>query len=196
MTPLTFRLATPDDGPSIQDLVQSAFRAADTRKNWTADLELGRNFSVELESVLATIKKPNRGILLAFTGVTAGTDTLQSENGSEHLVASVEITKKSPKRARFSLFAVHHQFQQGGIGRRVLAQAELYCQEKWGSVIFELDALSTREELIAWYERQGYEQTGMLTSFPVQIYPDLDLSHNLAFVEMEKCVKLEVQVQG
>ncbi|KAJ6015001.1 hypothetical protein N7540_009592 [Penicillium herquei] len=190
MIPLTFRLATPDDAPSIQNLVQSAFRAADTRKNWTADLELGRNFSVEVDSVLATIEKPNQGILLAFTGVTG---TPESENGSAQLVASVEVTKKSPSRARFSLFAVHHEYQQAGIGRRVLAQAELYCREKWGSVIFELDALSTREELIAWYERQGYEQTGMLTSFPVQIYPDLHLSHDLAFVEMEKRVKVRVQ---
>ncbi|KAJ5621243.1 hypothetical protein N7528_006026 [Penicillium herquei] len=194
MIPLTFRLATPDDAPSIQDLIQTAFRAADTRKNWTADLELGRDFSVEISSVLNTIQKPNQGILLAFTGVTAG--GTPSDNESEHLVASVEITKKGPTRARFSLFSVRHEYQQAGIGRRVLAQAELYCREKWGPVIFELDALSTREQLIAWYERQGYEQTGMQTSFPVELYPDLDLSCDLAFVEMEKRVEVEVEVQA
>lgn len=177
MTMLKFRLAAQNDAPSIQELVQSAFRAEDTRKDWTADMSLGRNFSVKTEEVLATIAHPDKAILIALT-----------DDHFENLVASIEISKRGNDHARFSMISVGQAYQQAGVGRRVLAYAEQYCQENWGSLAFELNALSTRQELIAWYERRGYRKTGETSAFPVEKFPSLALPEDMCFVELEKAL--------
>ncbi|KAJ6006514.1 hypothetical protein N7451_004458 [Penicillium sp. IBT 35674x] len=176
MADLHFRIATPTDAPSIQQLVQSAFRAEDSRKDWTADMALGRSFTVLVEDVKTTIAKPECAILLAFT----------KDHDHDVLVASIDMTKRASDHVRFSMVAVHQDYQQAGIGRRVLAYAEKYSQQEWGATITGLNALSTRQELIAWYLRCGYQKTGEETPFPKEKFPHLAMPEDLRFVEMTK----------
>ncbi|KAJ6103210.1 hypothetical protein N7486_005637 [Penicillium sp. IBT 16267x] len=176
MADLHFRIATPTDAPSIQQLVQSAFRAEDSRKNWTADMALGESFTISVEDVKTTIAKPDCAILLAFT----------KDQGREVLVASIDMIKRANDHARFAMVAVNHNYQQAGIGRRVLAYAEEYSRQEWGVTTFELNALSTRQELIAWYLRRGYQKTGEESPFPRDKFPHLALPEDMCFVEMVK----------
>ncbi|KAF4200469.1 hypothetical protein CNMCM8927_003036 [Aspergillus lentulus] len=170
---LEYRLATPDDAPQIQQLVQSAFRTQDSRPNWTGDTALAAGFSIGVEEILTIITKPDSAFLIA-------TDT----NGV--LVASIGISRHSADFARLFLLAVSDEFQRGGIGRQVLAYAESYCQRIWGVNKGSLNALSNRLELILWYMRRGYRRTGELTPFPVQRVEGSALHEDLCFVEMEK----------
>ncbi|KAJ5802298.1 uncharacterized protein N7503_004748 [Penicillium pulvis] len=176
MADLHFRIATPADAPSIQQLVQSAFRAEDSRKDWTADMALGRSFTISVEDVKTTISKPECAILLAFT----------KDHDLDVLVASIDMTKRANDHARLSMVAVHQDYQQAGIGRRVLAYAEEYSQQEWGATTSELNALSTRQELIAWYLRRGYQKTGEESPFPTEKFPQLALPEDMCFVEMTK----------
>ncbi|KAJ5088077.1 acyl-CoA N-acyltransferase [Penicillium angulare] len=172
---LQFRLATPEDAPSIRELVEYAFRAEDTRENWTADMELGRNFRVRLEDVLATISHPDKAIIIAV-----------SDNETKDLVASIDVSKREADTARLAMIAVNGVYQQSGVGRQVVDYAEKYCHETWGSTKAGLNAVSTRRELIAWYERRGYRKTGEFSPFPREAFPHLVLAEDLCFVEMEK----------
>ncbi|KAJ5946760.1 N-acetyltransferase GNAT family [Penicillium verhagenii] len=176
MADLHFRIATPNDAPSIQQLVQSAFRAEDSRKDWTADMELGKSFTVSVEEVQTVITNPDSVILLAFT----------KDHDRENLVASVYTVKRQNNSARFSMVAVNQNYQQAGVGRRLLAYAEEYSRQTWGVTKLALNALSTRQALIAWYLRQGYQKTGEESLFPREKFPDLDLPEGMCFVEMEK----------
>ncbi|KAJ5939394.1 acyl-CoA N-acyltransferase [Penicillium verhagenii] len=176
MADLHFRIATLNDAPSIQQLVQSAFRAEDSRKDWTADMELGKSFTVSVEEVKTVITNPDSVILLAFT----------KDNDQEILVASMDTVKRPNNSARFSMVAVNQNYQQAGVGRRALAYAEEYSQQTWGVTTLGLNALSTRQELIAWYLRQGYRKTGEESPFPTEKFPHLDLPEDMCFVEMEK----------
>ncbi|RHZ47426.1 GNAT family N-acetyltransferase [Aspergillus thermomutatus] len=173
---LHYRLATPADTPQIQQLVQSAFRAEDSRPNWTGDTTLSSSFRIEVEEILATITSPDSAILLA-------TDS----HGV--LVASIGISRRSADLARFFMLAVDEGYQRGGVGRRVLAYAEEYCQRVWGVSKGGLNALSTRRELILWYMRCGYRRTGELASFPVERFEGIALPGDLCFVELEKDLK-------
>jgi ribosomal protein S18 acetylase RimI-like enzyme len=175
--PLQFRIATPEDASAIQQLVQSAFQAADTRQDWTADMELNIRFRVAVEEVMPRITNPNSAIVMAFT---------TTENGNQALVASVEVAKRSDDLARLSMLAVNQHHQRGGIGREILTYAEKYCQHQWGVTKFGLDALSTRQALIAWYMRRGYQKTGETVPFPVEKFSDLALPGDLCFVQLEK----------
>lgn len=169
---LQFRIATPDDAARLQQLVQSSFRAEDSRPRWTADMELGRRFRVDVGDILANITKPDSA-------------TLMATDSDGVLVASVEACKRSANLARFSMLAVDPQHQRGGIGRQLLAYAEDYSRRAWGVKKLGLNALSTREELILWYMRCGYQRTGELTPFTVQI-DGVALPDDLCFVELEK----------
>ncbi|EEA24048.1 N-acetyltransferase, GNAT family, putative [Talaromyces marneffei ATCC 18224] len=175
-TNLQFRIATPEDAPAIQQLVQSAFQAADTRQDWTADMELNIRFRVAVEEVMPRITNQNSAVIVAF---------ITTENG-EALVASVEVAKRSDALARVSMLAVDQHHQQGGIGRAILTYAERYSQQEWGVTKFGLDALSTRQALIAWYMRRGYQKTGETAPFPVERFSDLALPGDLCFVQLEK----------
>jgi GNAT superfamily N-acetyltransferase len=170
---LQFRVATPNDAAQLQQMVQSAFRAEDSRERWTADMDLSSRFRIEVEEVMTNITKPDGAILMA-------TD----ENGD--LMASIGISKHSADLARLFLLAVDQHHQRGGIGRQVVAYAEDYCRQAWGIHKLGLNALSTREELISWYIRCGYRKTGELTPFLDKRITGVALPDDMCFVELEK----------
>ncbi|KAJ6443660.1 GNAT family acetyltransferase [Purpureocillium lavendulum] len=169
---LRFRVATIEDAPQVQQLVQAAFSAPDKRQGWTADMELGARFRIEIEEVAATIAKPGSVILMALVG--------------DDFVASAEVIHRGNGHARLSMLSVDQRHQCGGMGRLVLAHAEAYCLQTWGASTMELNALSTRHKLIAWYQRRGYEPTGETSPFPRDKFSDLALPEDMCFVELEK----------
>lgn len=172
---LHFRIATLDDAPQLHAMVESAFRAEDSRQDWTADMKLGECFRLDIKEVITQINKPDGEILMAIDNNNA-------------LVGSVDVFKRSDDLARISMLAVDQSYQRGGIGRQVLAYAEDYCQKTWGVNKLGLNALSTRRELIMWYMRRGYEKTGETWPFPRDRVTELDLPEDLCFVELEKDV--------
>lgn len=177
---LQFRIATSDDAAQIQNLIQSAFRTEDTRARWTGSTELASQFHISVDEVLANINKPDYTVLVA-------TDPTNSSNDGA-IVASVECVRQrtATDLARLSMFAVDSSRQRSGLGRAVLARAEDYCRREWGVTRLGLNALSTREELISWYVRCGFERTGATSAFPRERFPALDLPEDLCFVELEK----------
>ncbi|OIW35709.1 putative N-acetyltransferase, GNAT family, partial [Coniochaeta ligniaria NRRL 30616] len=170
---LHFRIATTEDAPRIQQLVESSFRAEDSRPQWTADMSLGRQFRMDVKFVIAAITNPESAILIAC-------------DDEDMLVASVEVTKRGTDLARLAMLAVDERHQRGGIGRRVLDYADDYCRSTWGVKKIGLNALSTRKELIMWYMRCGYQQTGELTPFRPRGGDEVAIPDGLSFVELEK----------
>ncbi|KAK1721344.1 acetyltransferase [Colletotrichum acutatum] len=171
---VTFRRATKDDAPQVAQLVEAAFRAEDSRADWTADMELGRSFRYSADEVLATINNPDAVVLMGFDfhGV---------------LAASVQIVfKRVAKMARIAMLSVNPQLQRSRIGRQALGSAEEYAWQHYDIKRFGLNALSSRRKLLAWYERCGYQRTGETSPFPVDRFPRLDLPKDLCFIELEK----------
>jgi ribosomal protein S18 acetylase RimI-like enzyme len=64
------------------------------------------------------------------------------------------------------MFSVSPLAQGIGIGKKMLAAADDYARKHNCSSIY-MTVISVREELIAWYERHGYEKTGKVLPFPV-----------------------------
>ncbi|KAK2596708.1 hypothetical protein QQS21_006223 [Conoideocrella luteorostrata] len=172
-TSLHFRKATPDDASSIQRLVEGAFRTYDTRPEWTGNAELASAFRLDESEVKAKIENPD-------------VVTLMGLDSSNALVASIEVSKRGAEVGRLSMIAVDDRYQRGGVGKQVLAYAEDYCRAAWGVKMFSLNALSTREALMAWYMRRGYSKTGETSPFPRERFPGMELPDDMCFVEMEK----------
>jgi ribosomal protein S18 acetylase RimI-like enzyme len=170
---LYFRIASPADATQVKELVESAFRAEDSRPNWTGDMLLPSNFSLGIEDVSKAINHPDGAVLIAM-------------HEDNVLVASIQVSKRGLDYARLAWLAVDPRAHRGGIGRQVLEYAEAYCRKTWGVTRLGLDALSTREALISWYLRRGYRKTGELVPFPKKEVNGVALPDDLCFVEMEK----------
>lgn len=172
---LNFRTASADDASALQRLIQAAFRAEDSRQGWVADTALNARFTIDIAHIAKTITEPDSDFLIA-------------SNKAGDIVATIAVSKRDPDHARIFMLAVDQRWQQGGLGRQVLAYAEQYCQRTWGVTRLGLDALSTRQELISWYLRRGYLKTGEMKPFPRDAYSDLDLPEDLVFVQFEKSI--------
>jgi ribosomal protein S18 acetylase RimI-like enzyme len=173
---LTFRIATEADASRLQQLIESAFRADDSREGWTDDLGLSSSFRIDVQEVLAMIAKPDTVMLMAT-------------NDEKALVGSIGTAKRDANHARLFMLAVDSSQQHGGIGRQVLAYAEDYCRQTWGVSTLCLNALSNRIQLVSWYSRHGYEKTGETSPFPREKFEKLALPEDLCFVEFEKVLR-------
>lgn len=147
--PLTFRKATPADVPALLALVKSAYRGEDSRQGWTTEADLVADERIDGAGLLAKITAPGSAVLLATTTATAA---------AEDLLACCEVLRHSAPSdlSYFGLFAVSPTLQNGGIGRKVLAEAERYAREEMGAARMEMTVVWLREELISWYVRRGY----------------------------------------
>ncbi|KAL2264538.1 hypothetical protein VTJ83DRAFT_7048 [Remersonia thermophila] len=166
--PLRFRVATPDDAPIIQPLVQSAYRGDESRQGWTTEADILVGNRIDVAGVVEKITNPNGVVLLA---TTASQDDLEKEIP----IACCELTRiasskarDSPPKAYFGMFAVSPRSQGRGIGRQVLAQAESHARDVWGASHLEMTVVCGRDELVAWYERRGFRRTGETRPFPVE----------------------------
>ena len=178
MAELNFRVAKKEDAAQIQNLVQSSFRAVDTRPDWTGNTELAAHFKLSIDEVLSNLAREDTVTLNAVTN--------DGKDNTETLVATIDVSKRDSDVGRLSMIAVDERFQQGGIGRKVLAYAENYCRDTWHVRKFSLNALSTRPALVEWYLRRGYRKTGETAAFPRERFSEIELPDNMCFIEMEK----------
>lgn len=150
-SPLTVRKATPADIPTLLALVKSAYRGDDSRQGWTTEADLVADERIDEAGLLAKITAPGSTVLLATTNHNATAE-------EEDLLACCEVVRHAPPSdlSYFGLFAVNPRLQNGGIGRKVLAEAERFAREEMGAARMEMTVVWLREELIAWYVRRGY----------------------------------------
>ncbi|MDH5425690.1 MAG: GNAT family N-acetyltransferase [Gammaproteobacteria bacterium] len=148
---LTYRLAVKADIDNIVKLVESAYRGDSSRQGWTTEADFIAGQRTDRQEIMEILAKPDHVILLC--------------EYRSRLMASVQLNRDSAK-AYLGMFAVEPPKQGQGIGLSLLKQAESYVLKEWGSVALNMRVISTREELINWYCRHGYEKTGKSTPFP------------------------------
>ena len=170
---ISFAIARDEHVEAIVELVQSAYRGDKSRKGWTTEADFLDGQRVDSEMVQALIDGDAGVVLIAMRG--------------GQLSGCCELSMMGEDLAYLGMFAVDPSQQAGGIGRRILAEAQLYCQEQWGARQLSITVIDIREELIAWYERQGFVRTGRVAPFP---YGDerfgVPLRDDLQFVELIK----------
>lgn len=149
-----FRFAVLADVPAIRALVESAYRGDSARGGWTHEADMLSDDRTSDEEVAEVIESPDQRIVLA------------EQDG--RLIGSVAITARDRGRAYLGMLAVSPVLQAGGLGRNLIAQAEASARDVFGASVMEMTVISRRGELIAWYERRGYNQTGERRPFPYE----------------------------
>jgi len=147
---LHFRTATRDDVSQVVALVESAYRGDSSRAGWTTEADLLHGQRTDAAQVAALVSGPGSLLLAVREG---------------RPVACCQLERRGT-RAYFGMFAVSPSAQGSGIGKQVIAYAERYAGQRWGSRTMEMTVLWQRTDLIAFYERRGYRDTGKRSPFP------------------------------
>lgn len=174
MSSLIILPATTEDVPALVALVNSGYRGDSSRQGWTTEADLLGGIRIDEESMTDLIKAPGSAVLKA-------TDATGAIHGCVHL-------QDAEKALYLGMLTVSPALQNAGIGRELMLAAESFAQRKDFSAI-TMTVISVREELIAWYQRRGYADTGERKPFPMND-PRFGLPKQpLEFIVMEKQLK-------
>lgn len=194
MTDLTFRKATPTDVPTVLSLIRSAYRGDASRQGWTTEADFVADDRIDEAGLLHKINEPNGLVLMVHRAASLSLPPPPSSSSSsavEPPIACCEILRlpEPSKVAYLGLFSVSPLLQNGGIGKKVLAEAERVAREEMGAEIMDLQTLYMRSELIAYYKRRGYYVVeGETRPFPYGhlVNPRPEMRKDLYFVVLRK----------
>lgn len=139
------------DAAELTALVNSAYRGETSQHGWTSEAHLLDGIRIDEPTFTSYLEDVGIIILKHYDTNGVITACVYLENRSHKLYLGMLTV--SPK-------------QQGkGIGKKLLTAAEHYARLLHCNAI-QITVITSRTELIAWYERQGYKATGEIVPFP------------------------------
>ena len=173
--PVKLQVANLASLPALNALINSAYRGEVSKLGWTTEADLIGGQRTDQATLAELIREPGQVILVQYD---------QSEP-----VACVFLSKCTD-HAYLGMLTVRPGEQGRGTGRKLLQQAESWVQTEWALDKIEMTVIRQRPELIAWYERRGYQLTGRTEKFP---YGDMKFGEpkitGLEFLVLEKSLR-------
>ncbi len=162
--------ATIADAAELSALINSAYRGETSKKGWTTEADLLEGTRTTPKELATIITTPHH-YLLKF---------IRDEKiiGSVLLIAKKEVLY-------LGMLTVSPELQNSGIGKQLLQAAEQLAQQLELSRI-QMTVIGIRKELLAWYIRNGYEDTGVREPFPFGEGDKALTSEPLDFIVLEK----------
>ena len=154
---LNFHKAELADASMIATLVNSAYRGESSRAGWTTEADILDGARVSTADIAAIIKDSLNASSPKFIIIGEKNDA----------IIGTICCEKNEKYAHLGMIAVKPSAQNKGFGKALIQAAETIALREWRVTGFEMDVISIRSELIAFYERLGYERTGAFKEFPV-----------------------------
>jgi len=143
--------ATLADVPRLLALVNSAYRGDSSRLGWTTEAHLLDGQRIDEAGLREMLAVPEATTLLCL-------------GASAELLGSFYAHPMKDK-LYLAMLAVNPEGQAQGVGKFLIKAAEAYGIQH-GCAVSKMTVISVRPELIAYYERLGYRQTGETEPFP------------------------------
>jgi ribosomal protein S18 acetylase RimI-like enzyme len=168
------RIADIKDIPVIKKLLNSAYRGEMSKQGWTTEAHLiggdTRTDDLNIKQVMEQ----------------KGSAFLKYINEEEEIIGCVNLQQHDSK-LYLGMFSVSPSLQGKGIGKQMLQAAEEYAKHLNCISIF-MSVISIRAELIDWYKRHGYKDTGQRKEFIEDAVTGKHLQP-LEFMVLEKYVQ-------
>lgn len=162
--------ATLENANEITNLVNSAYRGETSKKGWTTEANILEGTRITETELSETLSDANNTILV------------YQENNT--IIGTVLLTNKTTE-LYLGMLTISPELQNTGLGKKLLQAAEDFALALNLPKI-TMTVISIREELIAWYQRNGYSDTGKREAFPAA-FDDVVLHHEpLEFMIIEK----------
>ena len=170
---LNIKNAKIDDVAQLVELINLAYRDQSDR-SWTTEKAFVDGTRITKEQLNIELNQSNFELLVG-----------ENEQGS--LVGCIGLSLNDDY-IEIGTFAIDPTIQNLGYGREMLNYVENYITQNYSSVRrLIMYVLDVRTELMAYYQRRGYQITGRTESYPI----DADVGQPLVpiqLIEMEKVI--------
>ena len=147
---MTFRKATLSDVPTLNILVNTAYRGESAKLGWTTEADLIDGTRTDEASLIEMIADPMGHMELAI---------------EDDLIIGCIYLHKDKDILYFGMLTVQPGQQGKGLGSILLKRGE-DLGKSWGMKSTRMTVISERPELIEYYERRGFTWNGETEPFP------------------------------
>ena len=198
-TTVFLRQAEVNDIDALEQLLNRCYRQAE---GWTNEADLIGGIRTTKDELLAVIADPRHYIFIYPKTTTGERDG--EETGELLGCIAVDIKDEADtnqhagnKKAYIGMFAVLPELQGHGVGHQILQAAETFAQRHLQSntsksaqnpARLTMSILSHRPELLAYYQRRGYQLNGNSMPFPIDGNNGEPKRQDLELLELEKLV--------
>ena len=164
--------ANIQDISELEILINSAYRGETSKKGWTTEANILEGIRIDQQE-LTEIIQDSKSSLFKY-------------HENNQILGCVLLVEKENK-LYLGLLCVNPELQNSGIGKKILQFATDYAIEKSLPKIV-MTVISDRTELIDWYNRHGYSDSGEREPFPANHIDDIISGGDLEFVVLEKTI--------
>jgi len=148
---MKIQIATKDDIPALDILVNSGYRGDSSKRGWTTEADLLDGLRTD-KNALEKLMNEEGSVILKIS----------DDEGA--ILGCVNLKEKASK-LYLGMLTVNPLLQRAGIGKLLLKASEERAFELKKEAII-MTVITVRSELIAWYNRHGYSDTGKREPFP------------------------------
>jgi len=182
--PLNYRIATWRDTDALVNLINSAYRGERSRHGWTTEADLLGGQRTDAREIAPLLNAEDGFLLIVDTGAADVNPHGESAHDSP-LLGCLHVQHASAV-AWIGMFAIRPGRQGGGLGSSLLGEAEARSAAIWKLRCWRMAVISSRTELLAYYARRGYHDTGERLPFPNDVRFGLPKVTGLGFTVIEK----------
>ena len=168
-------VATFADAAHITELLNSAYRGESSKQGWTTEANLIAGDIRTNENSLKEVMQQPGSVMLICTNEESG------------ITGCVNLQQHDNK-IYLGMLSVAPHLQGTGTGKQLLKAAEEYALHVQCVAVY-MTVISARTELINWYQRHGYKDTGERKPFVEDVTSGKHLQP-LEFMVMEKIIQV------
>lgn len=142
--------ATHDDAKELEALINSGYRGEVSKQGWTTEADILGGIRTDENDIIGILNKPN-GQMLKYVN-------------DEGKIIGCVLLEEQGDALYLGMLCVSPSLQGGGVGKTLLYKGSEVAM-KLGLKKVKMTVISVRHELIAWYERHGFQKTGETKPF-------------------------------
>lgn len=181
------RQAKADDIGALEQLLNCCYRE---KAGWTNEADLVGGIRITPEELASTIANPTHYLFVYPKTTTGERDAEETGEILGCIAVDIKTDADLNKKAYIGMFAVHPELQGQGVGNVILQAAETFADRHLQSQNqpsrLTMSILSHRPELLAYYQRRGYQLNGNKIPFPNDGNNGEPKREDLELLELEK----------
>ena len=176
---ISMRAARLSDVVELENLVQLAYRGGKATVAWKNENHLVKGPRIDQAELNALVETDKANILIAEIKDAVGAK-------DAYILVGCVLVEQHGDAAHIGLLAVKPDCQNLGLGKKLVQAGEEHAANHFNCTVGKMFVLNGRDELLGWYKRLGYVETGITEPFP-GAETGLDaVDKNAHFIEISK----------
>ncbi|MGP5493870.1 GNAT family N-acetyltransferase [Psychrobacter celer] len=183
------RQARRADIAALEQLLNRCYRET---AGWTNEADLVGGIRTTADELAGVIDHPTHYLFVYPKTTTGARDDAETGELLGCIAVDIKTDDNAATCAYIGMFAVHPELQGYGVGNEILQAAETFATRHLADndrpSRLTMSILSHRPELLAYYQRRGYQLNGNKMPFPDDGNNGEPKRQDLELLELEKVV--------